>query len=545
MSNYFSSQPVNHVSIDRCWSCRCDAVSDSRRFSSPQYFMKAPQLVIAAAIISVVAASTSVSSSSTSIVKNGSSPGGGGGGGYHGFPSLLSSIYMTSRRILNFNNVLGSSRNNGALQCPYDLLAGQPVFSVTTPYGSPYLNMEKLTDLNEVIPADGGKTISRDPYSGMDTGMASGSSSSSNSVSTPQSVSEEQAEVRTVALYYMDPDDAIAARNEMSMLEQLSKQDIRLTTFSLTKALRHISHTGYGMLTGQPVDTSTGILAVVDGSTSTGGALRYKLVPSKRQLFYAARCYGRERVGLCAEQPITDAVNAILGNSALEMRNLQKRREKRERKTPPSTANNNLSVPHMEGYTGVPVFYCPQMCKRLPFIKQMITGIRYEIPMFLNYEDLEIAHDKMRQQWHHDHAKRKRSSSQSRTSKSSSLVPPPLPLAQQPLVEVFNLWDVVTSMDRNIDLRREQSNIKNTMLMNKATNQWQVVKATILSAMHVPSRDWWLSPIRRRLSMTRPDEDNFVSDLSNIIFIPSSRAVKYKEQMSQRGNGKARLRPMR
>jgi hypothetical protein len=432
--------------------------------------------------------------------------------------------YVTTRRLLNFNNLLGSRRGACAATNVYDTLAGHPVFAVTTPYGSPYLNMEKLTDLDEVVPADQkNPLVTRAKQRGYQDDSSEGVAGSSM-----QPLSEDQSEVRTVALYFMDPDEAVSARNEMSMLEQLSKQDIRVTTFSLTKALRHVSHVGYGLLTGQPADANTGVLSVLDG---TSGSLRYKIVPSKRQLYYAARCMGRERVGLSSDQPVSDAVATILGNSAIEMNNIQKRREKRERKTPKSRKQRkdetelsipSMSVPHMEGYTGIPVFFCHNMRKKLPLVKQLATGVRYEIPLFFNYEDLESAYEKVVR----------------KESKRRSADPP----STKPVVEVFNLWDVITSVDRQSDENRHSP----MLAKPKTGDSWLRAKSQQVVSSILPPDPW--GPLRRRFSLLKsvgPLEHESNQDLMSLVFVPNSRAVLYKESMSRRGNGKARLRPLR
>ena len=302
---------------------------------------------------------------------------------------------------------------------------------------------------------------------------------------TPQSISEEQNEVRTVALYFMDPDDALAVHGEMKQMEQMESADIRLTSFSLAKALRQASNLGGGLPTGAPPNPLTGSFEAADGAM-----LRYKIVPPKRQLFYAARCIGKERVGLFGETAAEDAQTVVMGNSALEGANLMRRREKRERKTPKKKARTPMQVAaaHMEGYTGIPVFYCPQMRRRLPKLKHWLTGQREETPLFFNYEDMEQAWSQMRQ-------KRRRREN----------------IPAQPVdVEVFNLWDVLTSMDKSA---------------------WK---------NHKP---WWkqdlLAPLQRRFGKPSP------LDLRDITFVPSSRSVQYKESITARGNGKARLPRMR
>lgn len=372
--------------------------------------------------------------------------------------SLPNAFLTSTRRFLNFGSLFGSATYAST---PYERVAGHPVFSVTTPWGSPYMSMEKLSDLDEVV---------------QESRAASASSS-------PQSISEEQNEVRTVALYYMDPDDALAAHAEMKQLDSMESADIRVTSLSLTRALRQASNFGNGLPTGAPPNALTGKF-----ETSQGATLRYKIVPPKRQLYYAARCKGRERVGLQSETPAQDAQSAILGNSALEGLNLMRRRSKRERK---GASTAPVGTMHMEGYTGIPVFHCPVLSKRHP-IKGLITGQRQETPLFFNYEDLESAWSQLKQR------------------------KPKLRIPDKPEnVEVFNMWDILASMDKDAWNKK-----KNNVI-------WRPSVAAILS------------PLKRRFGKMDPPT------LQDVTFVPSSRAIHYKERISRRGNSKARLRPMR
>jgi len=382
--------------------------------------------------------------------------------------SWLQKATTQGRRWLNLGGTFGSALNSATV---YDRIAGHPVFAVTTPWGSPYMNMEKLDDTAETIPDQ--RSSIADSRSGK---------------KKPTSSLEEQSEMRMVALYFVDPADALAMHGEMHQMENMKTADVRLTAFSLGKALRQASNLGPGLTTGQPPEPVTGIFP-------EHGTLRYKLVPSKKQLYYAARCTGRERVGLCSETPTQDAALAIVGNSALEAANLLRRRQKAERKFQRSSTSTT-SVPHMEGYTGLPVFYCPQMHRRVSLLQRLWTGVKEEKPFFFNYEDLVTAWDGMVM------AQQKRKKKKS----AAAAVPPP------PAVEVFNLWDVLSSMDR----QQQQQ---------QAGTQHRAWLARLVA--------WPGRPRRRRLS------------LQDITFVPNSDAVHYKDGVSRRGNGKARLKPMR
>merc|ERR1719413_35643 len=102
----------------------------------------------------------------------------------------------------------------------------------------------------------------------------------------------------------------------------MADADVRICSVSLAKALRSASHLGRGLLTGQPIDAHKGTIL----PAKEGGTLRHKIMPPKKQLFYAARCYGRERIGLFGkgtdaeserDSRYDQAVAAVIGSSAL------------------------------------------------------------------------------------------------------------------------------------------------------------------------------------------------------------------------------------
>ncbi|CAB9502025.1 expressed unknown protein [Seminavis robusta] len=366
---------------------------------------------------------------------------------------LSSPVSKETRRFLNFGSLFGSATRAS----PYDRISGHPVFQVTTPWGSPYMNMERLTDMDEAIdPGTGSKPGSREEF-------------------------------RSVALFFMDPDDALAVHGEMSQMDNMGQADIRITSCSLTKAVRQSSHLGNGLLTGFAPDPVTGNIK----PPREGGSLRYKIVPPKRQLFYAARCKGRERVGLFSDSPGADAEACLIGNSALDEKNLLRRREKRETGIPKRKTAMQLASAHMDGYTGIPVFYAPEMQRKIPKLKQLISGASRETPLFFNYEDLEDAWSTLR--------KRRGKAGRGLSEKPQN-------------VEVFNLWDVMASMEKEIYNKE-----KNTSFKDKA-----------------------LSAVVNRV--VAPKED---AGLESITFVPSSRSIRYKQSITLRGNGKARLRPMK
>jgi len=145
--------------------------------------------------------------------------------------------------MMNLSSLFGSA----TYASPYDRVACNPVFQVTTPWGSPYMNMEKLNE--EQV-----QTSKRKP--------------------SQKSVSEDQNEYRTVSLYFMDPDDAVAAHAEMMQMENMGKADIRITSSSLAKSIRQASNLGNGLVTGMAPDAMNGNLK----PAMEGGSLRYKIV---------------------------------------------------------------------------------------------------------------------------------------------------------------------------------------------------------------------------------------------------------------------------
>ena len=164
--------------------------------------------------------------------------------------SWLQRATTQGRRWLNFGGTFGSALNSATV---YDRIAGHPVFAVTTPWGSPYMNMEKLDNLAETIPDQ--RSSIADSRSGR---------------KKPTSSLEETSEMRMVALYFVDPADALAMHGEMHQMENMKSADVRLTAFSLAKALRQASNLGPGLTTGQPPEPVTGIFP-------EQGALRYKI----------------------------------------------------------------------------------------------------------------------------------------------------------------------------------------------------------------------------------------------------------------------------
>jgi hypothetical protein len=124
------------------------------------------------------------------------------------------------------------------------------------------------------------------------------------------------------------------------------------------------------------------------------------------------------------------------------------------------------------------------MRRTLPLLKRIATGTKHETPFFFNYEDMEVAWEHMR----------------SRSQKSKAVPEKPVD------VEVFNLWDVLTSMDRDDWKKRQQK------------------------------RKWIKQPlgaIKDRLPSSGPPG-------WNPLRLFHRAGTRYKEAITARGNGKAR-----
>jgi len=314
---------------------------------------------------------------------------------------------------------------------------------------------------------------------------------------------------RPVALYFMDERDARALQDEMKSMANMVDADLRITSTSLSKALRQAANLGAGLPTGQPVDPLTGDMKSMDD----GGSLRYKVVPSKRELFYAARCKGRERVGLgFGKRPEEDAYTMLKPSTMIGAEKTMARMKAKteaKKKNPAGTvltAEEKLreEYEHMERGFGIPVFYCPELKRQPSKIKRMLlrnAANRMESPLFFSYEDLLDAWTAMKQQ-------------------SSSPVP------EKPRqVEVYNMFDVVSSLDKDQWKTKREEEVANEK--NGIVGKIPVVNSIV-----------------RKIKGLN-EGDKISSGLEYVTFVPSSRNVESKVSMSTIGNGKARLRPMR
>jgi len=396
------------------------------------------------------------------------------------------SIIDLSRRNLNLSNLFGSPTKAEACE----QIFSQPVFSVTTPWGSPYLLFDKSTSDTESLTFD-------------DVGL---NDNGESDVKAEESLESNQ----QVGLYFLDQEDALRFRDEMLQMEQMAGLDMRITVTSLGKAMSQAVNLNGGLPTGQPVEPLTGKLK----SPSEGGSLRYKIVPPKRELFYAARCEGKERVGCFGMNAIEDAEMmatpmSSIGAQLLNMKKTKKRRLSEEEAENPI----RKEYKHMEGSVGIPVFHCEELRRYSNFkqgvLKQNKTP---EIPLFFSYDDLLESWEAVRDRLEHKAAKSKEN--------DKTIVMP-----EKPNVEVYNLIDVVTSIDRD---------------------QWQVNRSSVVRRNQLLGKIPIMSKYFGRGGSSSEQIDKLSSGLEQIVFIPSKRSARFKERVSKVGNGKPRgLRPMR
>jgi len=324
---------------------------------------------------------------------------------------------------------------------------------------------------------------------------------------------EKGNDARQVCIYFLDEREAQNLAVEMKQLGKMSRADLRITATTLGKAIRNAAHIGDGMVTGQPIDKENGRLPV------DSGVLRHKIVPSTQQIFYAARCDGCERIGLDSRDAPNEAFLA-LSPKGLKSRNAKRRTVIRRKITERSTISEEAQMLmtnsselaaaslgpdglskinplmqeniHMDGYTGIPVFGSPNLVRKQPLIKRFLTNSKQEIPLYFRYQDLLSALNVA-------------------AKKSKN----PEEVANAPL-EVHNFFDVLLSMER-VHCAKELK--KKNFLKN---------------VIRTPGKT-----LRDLVSMKEPNP------LDQIVFVPSSTGVKYMEYIRAKGNGKARLRPMR
>jgi len=416
--------------------------------------------------------------------------------------SLLSSAVITNatkssiganKQVLNLSNLLGSRTNTPA----YERILSQPVFQVTTAWGSPYMLFEKYKDEEKSIEME-----------------SSNNKDDVDKFSRAQQ-KDSMEDTRPVSLYFMDEHDARALADEMKQMKHMKESDLRITCTSLGKAIRMASNLGNGLPTGQPIDDNTGNILSMD----EGGCLRHKIVPSKRELFYAARCQGRERIGCFGDSTKDDADLLLQPQDVIEANKMGLRRQatrnaanrmkklrqlEKEGLVESDTDKIRREYGHMEGQVGLPVFYSEGLAKKPPLIRRVIQGSKSWAtssltPLYFSYEDLMKDWSTMR----------------SKSVNKSKIPDTP------PNVEVYNMMDVVTSIDKD---------------------QWKTERRSEL----VRERKGWVGKIPVVHHLFKGKGTSAVkSGLDKVVFVPSSLGIQAKGRISEYGSMKARLRPMR
>mmetsp|Transcript_31347 Transcript_31347/g.66728 ORF Transcript_31347/g.66728 Transcript_31347/m.66728 type:complete len:430 (-) Transcript_31347:232-1521(-) len=417
-------------------------------------------------------------------------------------PSLLFLLSVSSAKrpqLINLSNLLGTRTSIPA----YERIISQPVFQVTTAWGSPYMLFEKYKDEEKALELEGGN------------GGKGGGEDDMSKFSRVQQKDDMQ-DTRPISLYFCDEHDARALADEMKQMKHMKESDLRITCTSLGKAVRQASNLGNGLPTGQPVEDTTGKLPGMDD----GGSLRHKIVPSKREIFYAARCVGRERVGHFGNTAKEDADLLLQPQDVIEANRMGSRRKasknaaNRMRKARQLESEGleesegdrlRREYAHMEGQVGLPVFHTPGLTKRPPVLRRMIQGSKAWdasslTPLYFSYEDLMKDWSEMRS-----------------NSPNKDKIP-----ETPPQVEVFNMMDVVTSIDKD---------------------QWKSQRRSEL--VRERKGVWGKIPVVHNFVKGGISASAKGSGLEKVVFVPSSLGIQAKERISAQGSRKARLRPMR
>lgn len=403
--------------------------------------------------------------------------------------AIFAGVAVEASPRVDLTNVLGAATTLPA----FERITCQPVFQVTTPWGSPYMLFEKYKDEEKAY------------VEGTDTDVDDAEKFSR------QQKKDDMQDTRPVSLYFCDEHDARALADEMKQMKHMKGSDLRVTCTTLAKAVRHSSNIGKGLPTGQPVDDKTGKMLTMED----GGSLRHKIVPSKRDLFYATRCRGRERVGFFGNSADEDAELMLQPDDIIEAnkmgerkktsksgaRRLQQAREAESEGVEESEENLlRRQYAHMEGQVGMPVFHCPGLTKSPPMLSRILRGAEKAwassslTPLYFSYEDLLRDWNAMRE-------------------KNANM-------PASPDVEVFNMFDIVTSIDRD---------------QWKGQRREELRRARMGVMGHIPVLRQFLSKGKAVAS----------TGLEKVVFVPTSLGAQAKVRISGGGNGKARLARMR
>uniref|UniRef100_A0A7S2K0X3 Uncharacterized protein n=1 Tax=Leptocylindrus danicus TaxID=163516 RepID=A0A7S2K0X3_9STRA len=264
------------------------------------------------------------------------------------------------------------------------------------------------------------------------------------------------------ALYFLDHEDAKCLLDEFLNMEGKDR-DARIMTTTLARAMVQAANVD-GVATGQ---------ITMDGVIQ---AMYYKIVPSTKELFYASKLPGKEAIGMSgmeSEFTVQERIYGSIGDGDdTSGKSAAKGRAKFYRQKHKSiVADKKLTD------AGIPVFSIEGMqfkTKGSSFIPSR-KGV-VDTPLFLSYNDCIRTYKEMR-------------SNLSTEDKAS--------IPANPEVEVFNMIDVVTSIDRDIT-----------------------------------RRDW------------SKEEKDIKTGLESIVFVPNSKSVDFVDSTSKHGNGKARLPDM-
>jgi hypothetical protein len=177
-------------------------------------------------------------------------------------------------------------------------------------------------------------------------------------------------------------------------------------------------------------------------------------------------------------------------------------------------APDRVRYAHMEGTVGIPVFHCPGLDRRHPLAKRLVNrkAAKAEKPLFFSYEDLKESWDNTRG----------RAADEVRASMPQN----------PPEVEVYNLMDVVTSIDRDQWRVARQGQLRREQVMDSVLSKLSFVP--------------FIGKLAGSENVKAPaTAGGKTSGLEQVVFVPSSRNVNAKERTSNIGGSKARLRPMR
>merc|ERR1712194_21203 len=155
---------------------------------------------------------------------------------------------------------------------------------------------------------------------------------------------------------------------------------------------------------------------------------------------------------------------------------------------------------------GLPVFHSEGLVKKPPAVRSMLQGAKKAwaastlTPLYFSYEDLM-------EDW---------SAMRSKSANKSKIPETP------PNVEVYNLMDVVTSIDKD---------------------QWKLQRRAEL--MRENKGVMGKLPLVHNFIKGKMSASATKSGLEKIVFVPSKLGVQAKERISNTGSRKSRLKPMR